>query len=194
MALFRLSAEPEGFPTLRRAGLTLRPPRIEDYEAWARLRHESRAFLEPWEPAWPADDLTRDAFRRRLRRYAEEIRKDSAYPFLIFAGDGGPLLGGVTLGQVRRGVALAGTLGYWIGAAHARRGHMAGAVRALLDFSFGPLGLRRIEAACLPENRASIGLLEAANFRREGLAREYLCIAGAWRDHVLFATLRSDQP
>jgi len=194
VALFRIAAEPEGFPTLRRGGLTMRPPRIEDFEAWARLRHESRAFLAPWEPAWPPDDLTRDAFRQRLRRYGEEIRKDSAYPFLIFAGDDGPLLGGLTLGQVRRGVALAGTLGYWIGAPYSRRGHMAGAVRATLDFAFGPLGLRRIEAACLPENLASISLLDAAGFRREGLAREYLCIAGGWRDHLLFATLRSDQP
>jgi ribosomal-protein-alanine N-acetyltransferase len=69
---------------------------------------------------------------------------------------------------------------------------MSAAVRALAPFAFETLKLRRVEAACLPRNLASIRLLEKAGFVREGYAREYLCIDGRWQDHLLYALLRSD--
>ena len=165
---------------------------MEDFEDWAALRETSRAFLEPWEPAWPEDDLTRGSFRRRLRRYAEEIRSDTAYSYLIFGEGERTLMGGVTVGQVRRGVAQAATLGYWMGAPFAGRGVMTLAVGLVLDHAFDELGLRRIEAACVPSNAASIRVLERNGFQREGYARRYLRIAGEWRDHLLHAVLRDD--
>ncbi|MDJ1157860.1 GNAT family protein [Chelatococcus sp. SYSU_G07232] len=192
MVLFRFTPANESLPVVRGEGVYLRAPQMADYEAWASLREASRAFLEPWEPIWPADDLTRPAFRRRVRRYAEEIRSDMAYPFFLFREADGVLLGGLTLGLVRRGVAQACTLGYWMGAAYARQGYMTHGVRAATRFAFSELGLRRIEAACLPSNEASIRLLEKAGFTREGYARRYLCIAGSWQDHLLYALLRDD--
>jgi ribosomal-protein-alanine N-acetyltransferase len=102
------------------------------------------------------------------------------------------LLGGLTLANVRRGVAQAGSLGYWIGEPYARRGYMAASVRALLPFAFGGLRLHRVEAACIPSNSASIRLLEKSGFTREGYAREYLCINGIWQDHLLYARLKDD--
>lgn len=188
MALFRFGG-PEPAPVIRGDGVVLRVPRIEDYEEWARLREASRAHLAPWEPAWPVDDLTRAAFRRRIRRYEADIRADLAHPFLILRETDGSMLGGLTLGLIRRGVAQACSLGYWIGAPHAGQGWMSRAVPVALRFAFEGLGLRRVEAASMPENLASQRVLEKAGFRREGFAREYLCIAGQWRDHVLFAIL-----
>jgi ribosomal-protein-alanine N-acetyltransferase len=194
MALFRLPifAEPNALVTGR--GVHLRYAEMRDYPAWAHLRAASREFLEPWEPTWPADDLDRTAFRRRLRRHREEISGDEAYPFLIFESRSDQLVGGLTLGQVRRGVAQTATLGYWMGEAHAGRGHMTQAVRAVLDHAFGTLALRRIEAACLPNNSRSIRLLERVGFRREGIARAYLQINGRWQDHAFYAILDSDLP
>ncbi|KKK63201.1 hypothetical protein LCGC14_2996670, partial [marine sediment metagenome] len=55
------------------------------------------------------------------------------------------------------------------------------------------LDLSRIEAACLPENQASRGLLEKAGFKYEGVAQSYLQIDGRWRTHVLYAALRKDR-
>ncbi len=188
MALFRFGG-PEPAPVIRGEGVLLRAPRIDDYEAWAHLRAASRAHLAPWEPAWPADDLTRAAFRRRIRRYEADIRADIAHPFLILREQDGALLGGLTLGLIRRGVAQTCSLGYWIGAPHAGKGWMGRAVPAALRFAFEGLSLRRVEAASMPENLASQRVLEKAGFRREGFASEYLCIAGQWRDHVLFAIL-----
>jgi ribosomal-protein-alanine N-acetyltransferase len=174
------------------AGVYLRPPSPNDYAEWAALREQSRAFLTPWEPIWPADDLSRAAFRRRLRRYAEDQRNDVAYSFLIFRTQDNALAGGITLANVRRGVAQAGSIGYWVGAPFARQGLMTSAVRALIPFCFGNLRLHRLEAACIPTNKASIGLLEKTGFQREGYARQYLCINGVWQDHLLYARLKDD--
>ena len=193
MALFGLTRSPSPEPLLRGEGVYLRPGTPADYPAWARLRAASRAFLEPWEPTWPEDDLTRAAFRRRLRRQDEDIARDEAYAFLIFDQTSDELLGGITLGGVRRGVSQAGTLGYWMGAPHAGSGRMTRAVAATVDFAFSKLRLHRIEAACIPENLPSIALLERNGFRREGYARGFLKIDGAWRDHLLFALVDGDR-
>jgi ribosomal-protein-alanine N-acetyltransferase len=98
----------------------------------------------------------------------------------------------VTINNVRRGVAQAASLGYWMGAPFARQGYMTEALTALIPFAHGALQLKRIEAACLPHNAASVRLLEKLKFTREGLARQYLCIAGEWQDHLLFARVSGD--
>jgi ribosomal-protein-alanine N-acetyltransferase len=192
MAFFRTVSSAEPLPAVTGDGIVLRAPQMADYVEWAALREASRNFLVPWEPTWPADDLSRGAFRRRLKRYAEDLRTDQAYPFFIFRAEDDVLVGGLTLANIRRGVAQAGSLGYWIGARHARQGHMGAAVRALLPFAFGVLRLHRIEAACIPTNTASMRLLEKTGFQREGYARQYLCIDGVWQDHLLYARLAGD--
>jgi [ribosomal protein S5]-alanine N-acetyltransferase len=194
MALFRINRLADPAPLARGAGLYLRPAQSVDFPAWAALREASRDYLTPWEPTWPADDLSRAAFRRRLRRQADEIARDEAYSFLIFEDRTDVLLGGITIGGVRRGVAQAATLGYWIGAPYARRGHMTRAVAAAVSFGFSSLRLHRIEAACIPNNVASARVLERNGFAQEGFARAYLRINGAWRDHLLFALLENDAP
>ena len=193
MALFGLTRSLTPEPLLRGEGLYLRPPTPADFSRWSRLRAMSRDFLEPWEPTWPDDDLTNAAFRRRLRRQEEDMARDEAYPLFIFDQTSDELLGGITLGGIRRGVSQTGTLGYWMGAPHAGKGRMTRAVAAMAEFGFSRLRLHRIEAACIPDNAPSIALLQRNGFRREGYARGYLKIDGAWRDHVLFALVEGDQ-
>jgi len=192
MALFRLTRINEPEPRLRGDGIYLRPAAPSDYQAWADIRESSRGFLAPWEPTWPDDDLTRAAYRRRLRRQNEEMARDESYTFFIFDAGNDALLGGLTLGGVRRGVSQTATLGYWMGAAFAGRGIMTRAVGAVGRWTFQSLRLHRIEAACLPENIASRTLLERNGFTREGLARSYLKINGAWRDHLLYAIVETE--
>lgn len=192
MAFFRTVSSNDTMPGISGAGVTLRPPHSGDFAEWAALRETGRAFLTPWEPTWPPDDLTRSAFRRRLKRYAEDQRGDLAYAFLIFRSDDNAMVGGLTLANIRRGVAQAGSIGYWIGAPFVRKGYMTAAVRALIPYGFTTLRLHRLEAACIPDNTASIRLLERTAFKREGYARDYLCINGIWQDHLLYARLKDD--
>jgi [ribosomal protein S5]-alanine N-acetyltransferase len=192
MAFFRTVSMSDVMPAITGDGVVLRIPQTSDFAEWAALRAASRDFLTPWEPTWPADDLTRASFRRRIRRYVEDQRSDLAYAFFVLRQSDNGLVGGLTLANVRRGCAQAGSLGYWMGAPHARQGYMTAAVKALVPFAFGTLRLHRIEAACIPANTASVKLLEKTGFKREGFARQYLCIDGVWQDHLLYARLKDD--
>ena len=167
-------------------GVILRPPRASDYAEWRELRSASRGFLQPWEPTWPTDDLTRMAFRRRLLAYARDREAGVAYPFFVMRRADDALTGGITLSNIRRGVAQMGSVGYWCGRPFARQGLTLAAVKAVSSFAFRTLGLHRLEAACIPDNAPSRRLLAKAGFREEGEAKAYLKINGDWRDHVLF--------
>lgn len=171
----------------------LREPMLADYKQWSQLRAQSREFLTPWEPTWADDDLEKGAFRYRIRRCQDEIASGSSYPFFIFRNSDNRLLGGITLGNIRRGVGQNAMIGYWSGAPHAGKGYMSEALQLVIPFGFNRLQLHRLEAACIPHNERSIRLLEKAGFQREGLLRSYLKINGFWQDHLLFALIESDK-
>lgn len=173
--------------------LTLRPPIHGDFREWAELRSSSADFLVPWEPIWAAAHLSRKSFTNRVYWAQRAISNDTAMPLFIFRRADQTLLGAITLDNVRRGPAQAGTLGYWVGANFAREGYMSEAIAAVVHHAFSRLDLSRIEAACLPENVASRGVLEKSGFKYEGVAQSYLQIDGRWRTHVLYAALRSDR-
>ena len=180
-------------PTLKGDRVYLRAPQLSDWSEWARLRAASREFLTPWEPTWLEDELTRNAYRRRLRRYARDTRDGVGYAFFVFRRDDDCLLGGITLSNVRRGVTQSCAMGYWMGQKYAGQGLMQDGVATSLSFVFDELGLHRLEAACLPHNEASTTVLLKCGFQKEGFARKYLRINGKWSDHVLFAMLQRDR-
>ena len=190
MALLDWMDEPTG-PQVAGQGVLLRTPRATDYAAWSELRGQSRDYLQPWEPAWPEDDLGRAAYRRRLAIYERERELGNAWPFFIFDRDD-RLIGGITLSNVRRGVAETGTVGYWIGRPHAGKGLATAAVSVLRRYAFIDLKLHRLEAACVPHNHASRRVLEKSGFRLEGQAMAYLKINGVWADHLLFGLLSQE--
>lgn len=173
--------------------MTLRPPQHSDFRMWAALRYSSKDFLTPWEPTWSKDHLTRKSFTNRVYWAQRAIRGATAVPLFLTRRQDSALLGAITLDNIRRGPAQSGTLGYWIGEPYARQGYMREAIEALVHFGFSDLDLSRIEAACLPENEASRGVLEKSGFKYEGVAQSYLQINGRWRNHVLFACLRADR-
>jgi ribosomal-protein-alanine N-acetyltransferase len=180
-------------PVLKGTRIVMRMPEQGDFREWAMLRGESRAFLEPWEPRWAPDELERAAWRQRLNRYREDYDRGSAVAFFIYDKTSGQLLGGITLGNIRYGVAQSGHIGYWMGQRHAGHGFMLDALNLLADHAFERLRLHRIEAACIPGNARSIRVLEKAGFRREGLLRSFLKINGVWEDHFLYALISGDR-
>lgn len=190
--MFALPFFRRDLPALKGDRVTLRSPVPADYREWAALRRESRAFLEPWEPRWASDELERASWRQRLGRYREDVAQGTAVAFFIFENDGGRLLGGITLGNIRYGVSQSGHIGYWIGQRHAGKGFMLEALRLLAGYAFETLKLHRIEAACIPGNNRSIRVLEKAGFQREGLLRSYLRINGIWQDHYLYALVADE--
>ncbi|WP_299623624.1 GNAT family protein [uncultured Tateyamaria sp.] len=173
--------------------MTLRSPTHSDFRSWAALRHASAKHLTPWEPSWATDHLTRKAFTNRVYWAQRSVASGTALPLFLFRRSDDALIGAITLDNIRRGPAQAGTLGYWTGQAYARQGFMQEAIKAVVHYAFTRIDLSRIEAACLPENAASRGLLESCGFKYEGVAQSYLQIDGRWRTHVLYAALRMDR-
>lgn len=175
------------------ARLVLRLPVHSDFRAWTALRRDSAAFLIPWEPAWAPDHLARKAFTNRVYWSARAHANGTALPLFLIRREDGVLVGAITLDNIRRGPAQCGVLGYWVGQPFARQGYMREAIDGVVTHAFTDLNLSRIEAACLPENAASRGVLEKAGFKYEGVAQSYLQINGRWRNHVLYANLRHDR-
>ena len=132
MALMRKDGE--GARRIDGEGVYLREPELRDYQEWADLRDASRAHLTPWEPTWAQDETSRGSYRYKLRRYAEDARDDKAYALFYFREEDEALVGGVTLSNIRRGVAQMASLGYWAGekfakGLHDRRRPRCGAAR-----------------------------------------------------------------
>ena len=183
---------PQPVPELETPRLLLRGPRARDYRQWRDVRYKSRDFLRPFEPRWTDADLAMSVYMSRLGRVRKEAREGTDYTYFVFlaADPRRPLVGGITLSNLRRRAAQMVTLGYWMGEDWAGQGIMTEAVGAIVPFCFETLGLHRIQAAFLPHNMASRRVLEKNGFREEGFAERYLQINGRWADHVLVALTR----
>ena len=189
MLSFRRAAS----PAIETRRLILRGPEMGDHMAWSQLRRQGEDFLREWEPTWASDHFSRKAFRNRVY-WAHRAREEGrALALFLLRREDSRLLGAITLDSIRRGPSQSAQVGYWIGEDFARQGYMSEALAAVVDYAFTALDLSRIEAACLPENAASRGLLERAGFMYEGVAQSYLQINGRWRNHVLYASLRRDR-
>lgn len=173
--------------------MILRLPQHGDYLAWSALRQSSRDFLSPWEPTWASDHLTRKAFTNRVHWAQRSVTTGTGLPLFMFRRADQALIGAITLDNIVRGPSQSGTLGYWVGQTHVRQGYMREAILGVVRYSFESLDLSRIQAACLPENEASRGVLEKTGFKYEGVAQSYLQINGRWRNHVIYACLRHDR-
>lgn len=172
--------------------LVIRVPERGDYTDWAIGRRISRQHLEPWEPRWPSDALSRDDWARRLKAWRTGWRNDRAYVYLIFDRESDALLGGISVTNVRRGPAQSASIGYWLLAEATGAGMMVEALERVCRWCFETLGLSRVDAGTLPENIKSRNVLTRCGFTEEGLARQYLEIGGRRRDHVLYGRLKDD--
>ncbi len=177
--------------TTPRLHLALLPP---DAAARVVAYHDAnRAHLGPVSPARPDNFFTTTWWRSRLAQDAEDWRRGLAMRLFLLPRalplTSAPVVGSVSLTDIRRGPLQSGELGFGLDHRSQRQGFMTEAVRAVCDYAFGPLGLHRIQANHLPDNERSASVLRRLGFSGEGLARELVLIDGRWRDHVLTALL-----
>ena len=175
--------------------MTLRLPQHADFRAWAALREASRDVPDPVGAALGRRPPVAQGFHQpRLLGERAPTAQGTALPLLLIRREDRRACWGrsrwTTSGAARRRRERSAT-----GSAqpHARQGYMREAILAVVHHAFTVLDLSRIEAACLPENAASRGVLEKCGFKYEGVAQSYLQIAGRWRNHVLYANLRGDR-
>lgn len=182
-------------PELETERLAVRLARPGMEAAMARFLEENfDGHLDRWSPPATPPFFTAAFWRERLAIAVEEYEAGRAARFVLQprgAADG-PIVGTCNYTNIVRGPFQACHLGYQIARSHEGRGLMTEALRATNAFAFGTLRLHRIMANHRPENVRSARVLERLGFVREGLARDYLFIDGAWRDHVLTALVHPD--
>jgi ribosomal-protein-alanine N-acetyltransferase len=104
--------------------------------------------------------------------------------------DSGALVGAINLTNVVLGAFRSGYLGYFAFEGFAGKGLMKRGLRAVVRLAFRELKLHRLEANIQPGNTASIALVAACGFWREGFSPAYLKIGGRWRGHERWAIVR----
>jgi RimJ/RimL family protein N-acetyltransferase len=83
-------------------------------------------------------------------------------------------------------------VGYILARRYWGQGYMSEVMHCLIDYSFGALGLHRLEADTDPANTGSLALLKKFGFIPEGLFRQRWLIGGQWMDSVMLGLLRED--
>jgi ribosomal-protein-alanine N-acetyltransferase len=145
-------------------------------------------------PKRPADMTLEGNFARWLESTEEGIETGTQFRFAALRD--GTLVGFFHLFQVERGAFQCATASWMIALDCAQQGLGTEGLVAILDFAFAPpargLALHRVQANIIPTNLASIRLAEKTGFRREGLAKRYLEIAGRWQDHYMYAKLAEE--
>ena len=154
----------------------------------------NRAHLGPWSPRRPPDHSSVEHWEERLASDLRDFEEGRSLRLFLRLRDDASrrVIGSCGLSHIVRGAFHACFLGYSIDADREGTGLMSEAVGAVVAHGFRELGLHRIQANCVPENERSRRLLERLGFVTEGLARDYLQIDGAWRDHVLTSITTPD--
>ncbi|APV52565.1 hypothetical protein BWI17_20265 [Betaproteobacteria bacterium GR16-43] len=176
------------WPELNTPRLSLRLARPGFAGAVARFFSDNwEGHLDRWSPPPAPGHFTEAFWRERLERAEVEWSAGASARFLLqpLGPESGPVLGTCNYTNIVRGPFQACNLGYQIARSHEGQGLMREAVQALNAFAFEEMGLHRIMANYIPVNERSGQLLARLGFHREGYAKEYLFIAGEWRDHVL---------
>ncbi|MFG2051237.1 GNAT family N-acetyltransferase [Micromonospora sp. NPDC048935] len=198
LAWVRLADDPPGpvtrlLPDLPGGVLTdrvvaLRRLAPDDADLMYRLHSRPEVVANQAPPVPP----TREAIGRRCR-LAESawLTGDIARLLITDAASGEPVGScGLSYTDVAAGEASVGyaLLPVWRG-----RGYATRALRLLVDWAFGPVGVARLTAGTVPDNTASHRVLERVGFRREAVQRGRLPgLAGARLDDLTFALLSAD--
>jgi [ribosomal protein S5]-alanine N-acetyltransferase len=164
-------------------GYEVRPLAISDATALADAYTRNREHLAPWEPRRRPEFFTEDAQRADADVKLAAAAAGQQDPWVIWCG--GEVVGRVNLTNIARGVFQNASLGYWVDQRHIGRGVASAAVRFAVARATA-LGLHRLEAGTLAHNEPSQVVLRRCGFTEYGRAPQYLLIAGAWQDHVLF--------
>jgi [ribosomal protein S5]-alanine N-acetyltransferase len=162
--------------------LAIRPVAASDQTAFVSAARRSRRLHRPWTSA-PCDEA-------EFARYLARFDAKSNFGFVVVLPESAELAGAINLTNLVYGVFQSGYLGYFAFKGHEGRGHMKRGLSLVVRHAFRELGLHRLEANIQPGNIASIALVRACGFSKEGYSPAYLKIGGRWRDHERWALVR----
>ncbi|TBR45111.1 30S ribosomal protein S5 alanine N-acetyltransferase [Marinomonas agarivorans] len=149
--------------------------------------NNERAFLAPWEPERPESYYELDACRQRIKEIRKDFLADQSVAFFFLNVSQTKILGYSNFSNIVRGAFQACYLGYSLAEEEQGKGLMNEALKAGIDYMHTEQNIDRIMANYMPKNVASAAVLTRLGFEKEGVAKNYLKIAGQWEDHILTA-------
>lgn len=164
--------------------VTIRPPSLEDCDAFLKAVHRSTGLHHPY--VYAPD--TAEAFKQ----YVNRLTRSEYAGHLVCLQQSGEMVGVINLNDIIRGSFQNTSLGYYAFQPCARQGHMREGLDLVLKYAFQELQLHRVEANIQPDNAASIALVKKCGFTREGLSKRYLKIGRDWCDHERWALVVED--
>jgi ribosomal-protein-alanine N-acetyltransferase len=166
----------------------IRAVELTDAEALTESYIRNRDFLRPFEPARPPEFFTLEGQRARVLDARAAASADRMVRYVIL-DERAAIAGVITVSDITRGPAQSANVGYWVDRERNGHGLASRALAAVVGEAFDALALHRLDAGVLPDNIASRRVLEKNGFELIGLARRYLQLDGAWRDHLLYQRL-----
>lgn len=195
----RFSAVPAHWPvTLEHHNLILAPLRYTHRKQWNAVRLRNHGWLSPWEATDPTGGQHAVSYGAMVRAHNRDAAAGQSYPWAIFRQDPPnekrQLVGQLIAAPVLWGSLRSTALGYWVDQAQAGQNIVPTAVALACDYLLTRVGLHRIEINIVPDNAASLRVVEKLGLRSEGIRKDYIHIDGRWRDHASFAITQEELP
>ncbi len=172
------------FPVIDTERLILRRLTLADAADYFALRtnDEVMAFIERKRPASIID------MEEHIRKVNQDVDGNRTIVWTISAKGNDQLAGTIAYHKITPEHYRA-EIGYLLHPAHWRTGIMSEAIKAVLEFGFGQMGLHSIEAIINPLNEGSRKLLTKFGFIKEGYFKENYFYNGQFLDSEVYSLL-----
>jgi ribosomal-protein-serine acetyltransferase len=149
------------------------------------LIDNNRAYLRRWLPEW---DLPKslDECKAVIKTGLEQFVNNLGLMTGIWCE--GRLAGVVGMGKIDW-ENRSSNVGYWIAEAFQGRGLVSQACRAIINYAFAELKLKRLEIRCAADNPKSCAIPRRLGFRKEGILRQSQAFDDRYLDIELYGLL-----
>lgn len=161
-----------------------------DVKKVLQFQIENRELFEKYEPDRSENFYTLSHQESLLRFEWKLALKHSTIRFYVFRKDNPEkIIGTICFHDIARSFYSCAEVGYKFAADAHHQGYATEALQKGIQIMFEELELHRINARVMPENTASIRLLERLGFVQEGLERESILLHGIWEDHLRYGLI-----
>lgn len=174
----------DSLPTLEAPRVRLRWLTAQDVDGLFAIFSDTR-MMRYWSSPAMKEPAEAEAMVAKIHR---QFAERSGFQWGLERREDGRLLGTCTIFRVHAQNRCA-EIGYALASDYWKNGYMFEALGALLDYAFGPMNLRRLEADVDPRNANSLRILGKLGFRQEGLLRERWDVAGDIQDSAFLGLL-----
>ncbi len=172
------------FPEIETVRLFLNQPNENDLEDIVKILNNPIYAKNTINIPFP---YSKDSAKFWLELAKEGFKNTNHYIFAIRLKESCELFGAIDLCIDKR--FNKAELGYWIGENHWNNGYASEAVKAIIDFGFKTLNLKRIFASHFDFNVSSGKVLEKSGMKKEGFLKYHTAKNGEYQNHILYAII-----